>query len=186
MDHYIEAKLLPDPEFTVPLLMGVLYNKLHRALVSMASDNLGVSFPYYKLNPKSLGDCIRVHGSQEVLSQLMKHGWLNGMRDHLKPIEIQVAPETGQFVEVKRKHYKTSAERLRRRRMKRKGETYEQACLAIPKESKPKVEQPFVTLRSQSTGQGFALFIDQQVQDHSQNGKFNSYGLSQGATVPWF
>lgn len=186
MDHYIEAKLLPDPEFTVPLLMGVLYNKLHRALVIMKSESIGVSFPDYNLKPKRLGSCIRVHGSYAELSQLMDSGWLQGMRDHVAPVTIQPAPETKQFLEVKRRQYKTNAERLRRRRMKRKGETYEEACSAIPIELSPKIDKPFVTIRSQSTVQSFALFIDQQKQDQPKNGKFNAYGLSQGATVPWF
>ena len=186
MDYYIEARLLPDPEFTAPLLMGVLYNKLHRVLVSMGADNVGVSFPDYELHPKSLGECIRIHGSFTALSQLLESGWLKGMADHLAPIGIHSVPVTNQYLLVKRKQYKTSAERLRRRRMKRKEETYEQACKAIPDELPTKVDRPFVTLRSNSTGQHFALFIDQNQQEGLVAGKFNSYGLSGQATVPWF
>ena len=186
MDHYIEARLLPDPEFTTPLLMGVLYNKLHRTLVSMKADDIGVSFPDYQLKPKSLGERIRVHGSHSALSKLMESGWLKGMTDHLVPVSIQVAPATTQYLLVKRRQYKTSAERLRRRRMKRKDETYEQACEAIPNELHTRVDRPFVTLRSNSTGQGFALFIDQKQLKKPAEGKFNTYGLSLNATVPWF
>ena len=34
MDHYLDIRLLPDPEFPAPLLMNALFTKLHRALVS--------------------------------------------------------------------------------------------------------------------------------------------------------
>lgn len=32
MDHYIEIRVLPDPEFTEEMLMAALMAKLHRAL----------------------------------------------------------------------------------------------------------------------------------------------------------
>lgn len=37
MDHYIDILLLPDPEFPASMLMGALYNKLHKALVVLDS-----------------------------------------------------------------------------------------------------------------------------------------------------
>ena len=32
MDHYIEIRVLPDPEFSEEMLMSALVAKLHRAL----------------------------------------------------------------------------------------------------------------------------------------------------------
>lgn len=186
MDHYIDVKLMPDPEFTGAVLMSALYNKLHRALVSMKADDIGVSFPEYQLKPKALGTVLRVHGSHTSLSTLLEAGWLKGMMDHIEPVAITGVPQTTQFLLVKRKQYKTNADRLRRRRMKRKGETWKQVCQAIPDQLVPKVDCPFATLRSQSSGQTFALFIDQRQASEVGKGKFNSYGLSKEATVPWF
>lgn len=177
---------MPDPEFTDTVLMSALYNKLHRTLVSMKSDDIGVSFPGYQLKPKTLGTVLRVHGSQASLNSLLEAGWLKGMMDHIEPVAITEVPQTTQYLLVKRKQYKTSAERLRRRRKKRKGETWEQVCQAIPNQLSPKVGCPFSTLRSQSSGQTFSIFINQQRTNESIGGTFNSYGLSRKATVPYF
>ncbi|MCK9506386.1 MAG: type I-F CRISPR-associated endoribonuclease Cas6/Csy4 [Porticoccaceae bacterium] len=187
MDHYVDIRLLPDPEFTTPMLMGALFGKLHRALVELKADHLGVSFPQYQLNPKTLGAILRIHGTEQGLSGLMQTGWLKGMADHIAGVEIRPVPQTGQCRVVKRRQYKTNVERLRRRRMKRKEESYEQATAAIPASVERQPELPFVTLRSQSTGQAFCVFIELgELQAEGVPGSFNRYGLGQQATVPWF
>jgi len=74
-------------------------------------------------------------------------------------------------------------------RMHRKGETAEQAAAAIPDSvaDRHRPDLPYVQLRSASTGQPFCLFVDQKTQSTQVvSGSFNSYGLSQGATVPLF
>ena len=46
---------------------------------------------------------------------------------------------------------------------------------------------PFINLRSQSTGQPFCLFIQHGLLgDKPVAGRFNAYGLSPTATIPWF
>jgi CRISPR-associated endonuclease Csy4 len=187
MDHYIDIKLLPDPEFSAPLLMGALYSKLHRALALQKFNTIGISFPHYKLKPKSLGAVLRIHGSLDALTQLQATAWLKGMRDHTSLTAIQPVPADTRHQLVKRRQYKTNAERLRRRRMKRKGETHDQALQAIPDSVERKPELPFLTLRSASTEQTFCLFVDQgEPLDQSKAGEFSCYGLSQTATVPYF
>lgn len=186
MDHYLDITLLPDPEFSAPILMGALYSKFHRALVTLGADNIGISFPQYQLKPKTLGIVLRVHGSKEALAQLQTTEWLKGMRDYTKVTAIQPVPSYAIHQLVSRRQYKTNAERLRRRRMKRKGESYEQALLAIPDSVERKPDMPFLTLRSSSTGQTFCFFIEQAVQEKSVIGPFTCYGLSQEATVPMF
>lgn len=187
MDHYFNIQLLPDPEFTQPILMSALYSKLHRALVALKASNIGISFPEYKLKPKCLGTVLRVHGDQPSLMRLLETDWLKGMRDHTNVAGIAAVPADAQHQQVARRQYKTSAERLRRRRMKRKGETYAQAVQAIPNAIECQADLPFLTLRSLSTGQTFFLFVEQgKPQAQSVVGEFNCYGLSQTATVPWF
>ncbi len=187
MDHYLDIRLLPDPEFSTSMLMNALYSKLHRALVSLKADNIGVSFPEYNCKPKSLGGLLRVHGSHSSLCQLQEADWLKGMKDHTTITDIQPIPSGVRYYQVKRRQYKTSADRLRRRRMKRKGETYEEATQAIPDSVERCPDLPFLTLRSLSTGQTFCLFIEQVVlQDQPVVGEFSCYGLSQRATVPCF
>ncbi len=187
MDYYIEIQLLPDPEFTPTILMGALYSKLHRALVQLQSDAVGVSFPEYQRKPKNLGNRLRLHGTRNDLESLFSTEWLKGMADHTSVSPIKAVPPASQFVCVQRKQFKTNVERMRRRRMKRKQETYEQAAVAIPGTVERKPDLPFATLRSQSTGQGFNLFIDQAIRpEEPKPGEFNCYGLSKTATVPWF
>src|SRR5690606_16041898 len=89
--------------------------------------------------------------------------------------------------QVLRRQFKTNVERLRRRRMLRKGESAEQVAQAIPSHVERKPDLPFANLRSLSTGQTFALFVEHgQPLPQAIDGVFNTYGLSQGATVAWF
>lgn len=188
--HYIDIRLLPDPEFSHAHLLGALMSKLHRALVQQQSSTIGVSFPQHVAAPitkRTLGAVLRLHGSAAALEGLMALDWLKGMRDHVALSALAAVPEGAQHRMVQRRQFKTNADRLRRRRMQRKGETVEQAAAAIPDTVERKPNLPFAQLRSSSTGQPFSLFIDHgAVQSAPQSGVFNTYGLGQEATIPWF
>lgn len=187
MNHYLDIQLRPDPEFGAPMLMNALISKLHRALVEMNAIDIGISFPDYSLSPRELGGRLRLHGTEQRLSQLMEKRWLTGMSDHTRCNTPQPVPTGVKHRLVQRRQVKSNAERLRRRRMKRKGETYEQAAQAIPNSVEQRSTLPFATLSSNSTGELFKLFIDQgEPLTTEQLGVFSSYGLSMGATVPWF
>lgn len=191
--HYIDITLRPDPEFIPAHLLGALVTKLHRVLVQLRATDIGVSFPEYSLHPRTLGQILRLHGSEPALQRLMTQSWLQGMRDHVKLTDLLPVPADATHRIVQRHQFKTSIERLRRRRMRRKGETAEQAVAAMNQtmiQNGSRVRQPdlpYVQLRSASTGQPFCLFIDQGSDlTTATSGIFNSYGLSKGATVPWF
>ena len=185
--HYIDITLLPDPEFSHAHLLGALVAKLHRALVQLAADDIGVSFPECSLHPRSLGRVLRLHGGKMPLQYLMEQPWLQGMRDHVRLTEVMSVPAGATHRVVQRRQFKTNVERLRRRRMRRKGETAEQVAAAIPNGIERRPNLPYVQLRSASTGQPFCLFVDQEAKSaEAVSGTFNSYGLSHWATVPWF
>jgi len=185
--HYLDIALRPDPEFSQAHLLGALYAKLHRALVQLRADDIGVSFPHYRLRPRTLGSVVRLHGNEPALGRLMSTDWLRGMRDHIELSAMAPVPPAAPHRTVQRRQFKTNAERLRRRRMQRKGETAEQAFAAIPDNVERQPDLPYVQLHSASTGQPFCLFVEQgALQPSPQPGLFNTYGLSQGATVPWF
>ncbi|KKW68807.1 CRISPR-associated protein Csy4 [Lampropedia cohaerens] len=185
--HYIDIRVLPDPEFAESMLMGALYTKLHRALVQRAAGDIGVSFPHYSRIPRAIGPVLRLHGSAAALDALMGSNWLAGMRDHVRLSPMQAAPADAKHCTVQRRQFKTSAERLRRRRIKRKGETADQAAAAIPDDIERKPDLPFVHIRSSSTGQSFQLFVKVSAPtSQAVGGTFNTYGLSATATVPWF
>ncbi len=188
MNHYIDIRLQPDPEFSAGTLMNALCSKLHRVLVEKKETGIGISFPAHALKPKrTLGDQLRLHGNKEALGNLMQTSWLNGMRDHIHVSATSPAPPDVGHRIVRRRQFKTNAERLRRRRAKRHGETMDQARERIPDNVERKVQLPSLTLHSRSTGQPFHLFVEHgPLQKHAASGAFNSYGLSQDGTVPWF
>lgn len=187
MEQYIDIRLRPDPEFPAPMLMGALYGKLHRALVRIGSEDIGVSFPAHSHKPRTLGDFLRLHGSAAALDHLMEQQWLTGMHDHIDLAQRAPVPGDVQHRVVRRRQFKTNAERLRRRRARRHNETLEQAREKIPDSVEKKVALPFAMLRSHSTGETFCLFIEHgELQPEPYEAAFNRYGLSQKATVPWF
>lgn len=187
MSHYIDIHLLPDPEFPEHQLLSALYSKLHRALVQLKANDLGVSFPGYAERPATLGNTLRVFGPPVALEKLSALPWLHGMRDHIRDTQIKPVPANAVHRHLGRVQAKSSPERLRRRQMKRHGITEEQAILKVPDDAMQKLKLPFITLRSASNGQTFRIFLRLgPSQTASSEGFFNTYGLSAIATTPCF
>lgn len=189
MTHYLDIVLRPDPEFPAPMLMGALYSKLHRALAELEANDIGISLPGHKTGVRARhpGDTLRLHGGPDRLGQLMATDWLKGMRDHVEVGDMASVPADATYRTVRRRQFKTNTDRLRRRRMRRHGESEATAAERIPESVEQRVSLPFVQVRSSSTGQRFSLFIEHgPKQSAPQDGAFNHYGLSSDATIPWF
>lgn len=187
MDHYIDLRVRPDPEFPVPQLLNALAAKLHRALVTLQAEDIGVSFPHHKPKGTGLGGVLRLHATAARLQVLMQSDWLQGMADHVEQAGIQSVPTGAQFRVVRRVQVQSNAERIRRRQIKRHGWTETEARERIPDTVEQRLDLPWLTLRSQSTGQNFRLFIEHlPCQQEAMPGRFNAYGLSSTATIPWF
>ena len=187
MDHYIDIKLLPDPEFPAPMLMNALFAKLHRGLVDHGGGDIGVSFPEVGGKTLALGSQLRLHGNSTSLGLLMQSGWTQGMRDHITLIEPRPIPPAVQHRVVRRVQAKSNPERLRRRLISRKAIDAEDALAAIPDSSAERLALPYIEMSSHSTGQRFRLFIEHLApQSVPVTGRFSAYGLSNTATVPWF
>lgn len=185
--HYVDLTIVPDPESGTPQLLGALYDRLHLALVQQRLGSVGVSFPGYSMIPRSIGTKMRLHGSDTSLRQLLGADWLKGVRDHVRMTDIAPAPVDALHRTVQRKQFKTNVERLRRRRMHRKGETAEQARTAIPATVERTPDLPYLHVRSRSTAQPFCLFITLgPLRVSGVSGDFNRYGLGGTATIPWF
>jgi len=186
--HYLDIQLRPDPDFPTGQLMGALFSKLHRRLVTLNTQAIGVSFPHHQLKPRAIGDLLRLHGLETELETLMAESWLGGMRAHADICAVTVTPADISHRTVTRRQFKTNAERLRRRRMKRHRESEAEVLVRIPDTAeKRNVPLPFVQVRSASTGQRFSLFVEHgPEQAEPTPGTFNSYGLSRFTTIPWF
>lgn len=187
MNHYIDLRLLPDPEISQPHLMGALFSKLHRALVAQHSQHIGISFPAVQTRPPWLGDRLRLHGDQAELTGLMDANWLTGMRDHVHATRVLAVPPEARHRVVSRVQAKSNPDRLRRRQMRRHGLDAEQALARVPDAVAERLDLPFVQLQSQSTAQSFRLFIRHgELLATASPGVFGAYGLSATATIPWF
>ncbi|CAG8999674.1 MAG: CRISPR-associated endonuclease Cas6/Csy4 [Candidatus Celerinatantimonas neptuna] len=185
MDHYLEIQLLPDPEFSVLLLMNALFSKLHRALVATSQGDIGVSFPH--LSAQQTGDVLRIHGQQTALQRLEQLHWRQGLGEFTQVSGIKPVPAAGQHCLVSRVQTQSNADRLRRRAMKRQGCSYDKACQQIPNHVEQRLHLPSIQLKSHSTGQRFRLFIRQTpCEAMTSQLLFSKYGLSQATTVPWF
>lgn len=186
--HYLDIRLRADPELPPHQLMGALYGRLHRSLRRLGSRDIGVSFPAYDHARPTLGDHLRLHGPADRLHALMETTWLVGMLDHVRLGDIAQAPAAVKHRTVSRAQAKSSADRLRRRAMKRHGLDATAATERIPAAVEQRLKLPFVHLGSRSTGQpSFPLFIRHgDLADTPARGDFSSYGLSSIATVPWF
>lgn len=189
MDHYINVRLLPDPEFPPDFLMGALYSKLHRTLYDLEADDIGISFPEHKegVRKRTLGTLLRLHANRQRLMHLLDTTWLKGMHDHVQVSEIQVVPDDVTYRTVTRKQFNTGGESRAKRYAKRHEIPIEEARELYAKVAARRIELPFAKISSRSTGQRFSLFIEHGHERREPlSGTFNHYGLSSSATVPWF
>lgn len=187
MHHYIDIRLLPDPELPAFQLMDTLYAKVHRAFVQMNARTIGVSFPGYQLDPRSLGKTLRLIGPPADLARLTESSWLQGLRDHTALSASATVPATAEHRALRRIQAKSSPDRLMRRQMRRHRLSEAQARAKYEGMTPEHLRLPFVTLASASTGQSFKLFLQLGAPEgRAQEGEFNAYGLSPSATVPWF
>lgn len=187
MDHYLEIRLLPDPEFPPNILINALFSKLHRGLAAYGEGAIGVSFPDVREGRPVLGQRLRLHGNGDHLHGFAQTNWLVGIRDHITLQNPAPVPAGARHRIVRRVQTQSSPERLRRRLIARKGISSAEALAAIPDACAERLDLPFVIVTSRSTGQQFPLFIEHLLlQDHPAQGIFSAYGLSTTATVPWF
>ncbi|HWK70798.1 MAG TPA: type I-F CRISPR-associated endoribonuclease Cas6/Csy4 [Burkholderiaceae bacterium] len=184
MDYYVDVVVRPDPEFSTSTLISAIFSKLHLALVRVGQGEIGVSFPKIKL---TLGDCLRIHGSKLALGRLMDDSWLRGLQDYAQLRPIRSTPVVSQYCVVRRVHVKSSQERLLRRSVRKGWISEEEAQERLLTTKNERSKLPYILLRSSSTGEHYRMFIQQElVLKTGATGSFNTFGLSESATVPYF
>lgn len=184
MDHYLEIRVLPDPEFSVETLMAALFAKLHRALGAKGKGDIGVSFPLYGVTP---GAILRLHGSAEALHALETTHWRKGLNDYCQHGAVLPVPDIKGWRTVSRVQVKSSPQRLLRRSVRRGRLTEEEASQRLLTMAGQHTDLPYLVIKSLSSKQQFRLFIAHgKLQTTPVSGEFSSYGLSAVATVPWF
>jgi len=186
MDRHLDIEILPDPEFPTHQLMDALFAKLHRYLAMIQMTTVGVSFPRVDEKKPTLGQLLRLHGTDLDLNRLMSEEWLVGMRDHIHVKGVAPVPHGTEHRQVRRVQAKSNPDRIRRRQMRRHGWTEQEAIARIPASVRETLKLPFLSVGSLSTGHRFPLFLEHRAAPGPVAGPFNAYGLSAIATVPWF
>lgn len=116
MDHYLEIRVLPDPEFSSEMLMAALFAKLHRVLGARGQGDIGVSFPDVNVMP---GTHLRLHGSAQALQELEASTWRKGLTDYCQCSPVTPVPEIKGWRVVSRVQVKSNPQRLLRRSVKK-------------------------------------------------------------------
>lgn len=199
MKFYIEITLLPGADIDLYYLWSKVYQQIHLSLVAMQDENgkvpVGIALPEYNEKEYQLGSKLRLFASEEsVLNELNIKAWIKNLHDYVHLTGIRAVPETVRsFAVYSRKQINRSQSKLKRiikRKAIRDGISIEEAGKYLQNDSASKngqLKQPFINIKSLSTGERFRLFIEKEiVLENSINMEFNTYGLNKKSNVPEF
>ena len=183
MNHYINILIKPDVEMRENVLMNKAYAKLHKALFDFESNDIGVSFPQWKV---VLGKTLRLHATKESLATLKKSNWLGGLVGYCEVSDILPVPENSQNRVVSR--VQTTMSQAKLKRLIKRGSIIESEIKAYKAKMFTKgLDNPYLELESASNGHKHRRYIGfGELSDKSVGGEFDSFGLSKVATIPWF
>lgn len=183
MDYFVDITTKPDAEMRENILLNKVYTKLHKALSTLQSGNLGVSFPCYKVK---LGGVVRIHGSQGSLRDLQNMAWLGGLVGYCDVSDITPVPAQKKFRTLSRKQSNMTESKLRRL-IKRDSISPEEVKKYKAKMFAQGLDNPYLELESGSNGHKHRRYIQfGELLDDQVKGEFDQFGLSKTATVPWF
>lgn len=197
MNYYQDITLLPDAEITLGFIWQKVFQQVHIALadnkIAENQSAIAVAFPEYGSKGFPLGSKLRLLAeTQEQLEQLDIKKWLERLSDYCHTRSIKPVPANiEKYVCYKRKQFKSNLLKEAQRRAKYKNETLEQALLHF-QHYQSACNLPYINMTSlsmsdnQNKSNKFKLFIEQKILTQSRTGKFNCYGLSKTATLPWF
>jgi len=164
-------------------LMNTVYSKFHKALFTLKSTSIGVSFPKYKV---LFGKVLRIHGDQSYLNDLQGLDWLGGIKGYCEVSDILSVPETAQHRTVSRKQANMTEAKLRRL-IDRNSITPDEVKTYKAKMFSQSLDNAYFELVSSSTGEKHRRYIQfGDLKGAAVKGTFDSFGLSKTATVPWF
>ncbi len=183
MDHYINITLKPDAEMPENVLLNKVYTKLHKALFDLNANNIGISFPAFKV---LLGGKIRLHGSAESLDKLQALNWLGGLSGYCVLTNTQKIPADVQHRNISRIQSNMTQAKLNRL-IKRGTIAPEQLREYKAKMFSKGLDNPYLELESGSNGHKHRRYIQfGALSSIPVEGQFDNFGLSKTATVPWF
>lgn len=183
MNFYLDIKIKPDAEMRENVLLNKTYTKLHKALFTLKSTEIGVGFPCYKV---MLGDVIRLHGTEAKLTELQSSDWLGGLKGYCTISLIQAIPADVSYRNISRIQSNMTEAKLRRL-IKRGSISEEETKSYKAKMFQKGLDNPYFELESGSNGHKHRRYIQfGELLSEPVNGEFDQFGLSKTATVPWF
>jgi len=183
MDFYIDITVIPDAEMPVNCLLNMVYTKLHKSLVDLNTNSIGVSFPAHKV---LLGNCLRIHGSNSSLAELQLKNWLGGASGYCQVGDMLTVPQNCQFRTIKR--IQTTMSQSKLNRLIKRGSISDDEVKAYKAKMFAKgLDNPYLELESASNGHRHRRYIAfGELLDKPVIGVFDQFGLSKTATIPWF
>lgn len=183
MDSYIDIQLKPDAEMREAELSSKVFTKFHKALVTLNSNQIGISFPLVNLK---LGCLFRIHGKASLLHDLQGLNWLEPLIGYCRVGTILPVPQQIHYRVISAKRSNLSKSKLKRL-IARGSIDKEGEKIYKVKMLSQGFDNPYLDLFSSSTGQVHRKFFEfSNIQDQPVAGVFDSYGLSKTATIPWF
>lgn len=182
MKYYFDVTIKTQKSMHTNAVMGLLYGAAHSYLSSNKIDNIGVSFPCRQLD---LGGTLRLHSDESTLHAMANSDWLQSISDIVTVSVVSEIPDVVGYLKVTRQQSKMSPSRLRRLQ-KRGNRTDEELAQYKRKMAANILANPYLDLRSTSSGQMYRKFFKFEELQKESVGKFNEFGLSRGATVPVF
>ena len=183
MDSFIDIQLKPDAEMREAELSSKVFTKFHKALVTLNTNQIGISFPLVNLK---LGRMFRIHGNVSLLHDLQRLDWLGPLIGYcqigvISPIPLQV-------------HYRVISSKRSNLSKSKLNRLIARGSIDKEGEKRYKIkmlsqgfDNPYLDLFSSSTEQVYRKFFDlSSIHDQPVSGVFDSYGLSKTATIPWF
>lgn len=196
MYYFNELSLIADESVTPNFVMSKVMDVLHLCFVNLQKElghnPVGLSFPEYRYDAEgkgetngTLGTKIRLYAQDEAhLTALNLKQQLRRFEDYVHVRAVREDQAKFGFACFKRVQFRSSVERLARRRMEFAGESLEQAKQHFHDFTEQTTDLPFVHLHSQSSEQAFRLFIAKQKVEAPTLWQFSSYGLSATVGVP--
>ncbi|MGI2027472.1 type I-F CRISPR-associated endoribonuclease Cas6/Csy4 [Endozoicomonas acroporae] len=184
MDHFVDIRIKPDAEMRENLLLNKVYTKLHKVLFDLQAHDIGVSFPEFRVK---LGRVIRLHATSPRLQELQKLDWLGGLAGYCQISNMKTVPDHAEHRTVSRLRSNMSPAKMRRLIARGALKTDEDIKSYRAKMYSSGLDSPYLELVSTSNGQSHRRYIQfGALQKEPVIGKFDYFGLSKQATIPWF
>jgi CRISPR-associated endonuclease Csy4 len=184
MNFYLDININPHLDIHSNKAMGFLFQNVHKSIVALGIGKIAISFP--KAGQYSVGSILRLHGSEHDLSLFVTNDFLIRIKPYSFLSNVKAIPNEVLFKKISRIRSNMSKSKLNR--LLRRGTiTADKISGYMDKMLKNSLNNSYIDLYSESTNRTFRMFFQfSEILSNPSEGEFDSYGLSDEATIPWF